>query len=126
MGLPMSQPEPALTVYYDFAFPRFRAEIGHYYSQEDAGDFCMLDATRDLPPGVRRELALARIYGRLSNGRCATGTHGSVDFWKTLPRRLWAVQFASLSGAIPRLELAHRLFHPIRPWLSKAYERSNS
>ncbi len=125
----MSQPEPALTVYYDGACPLCRAEIGHYSAQEGAGAICFLDAstqTSDLPEGLTREQALARFHVRLSDGRIASGAQGFVEIWKTLPRWRWAARLAGLPGVIPLLEVGYRLFLPIRPYLSKAFGKLKS
>ena len=125
----MSQPEPALTVYYDGACPLCRAEIGHYSAQEGAGSICFLDASTqaaDLPAGLTREQALARFHVRLSDGRLASGAQGFVEIWKTLPRWRWAARLAGLPGAMFVLERAYRLFLPIRPYLSKAFGKLRS
>ncbi len=125
----MSQPDAALTVYYDGACPLCRAEIGHYSGQEGAGAICFLDAsklTSDLPDGLTREQALARFHVRLRDGRLASGAAGFVEIWKTLPRWRWAARLASLPGVTPLLECAYRLFLPLRPTLSKAFGKLRS
>ena len=125
----MSQPDAALTVYYDGACPLCRAEIGHYSAQEGAGAICFLDAskqTSDLPDGLTREQALARFHVRRSDGRLASGAAGFVEIWKTLPRWRWAARLASLPGVTPLLERAYRLFLPLRPTLSKAFGKLRS
>ena len=125
----MTQSEPALTVYYDGAYPLCRAEIGHYRAQEGAGAICFLDAstqTSDLPIGLTREQALARFHVRLSDGRIASGAQGFVEIWKTLPRWHWAARLAGLPGVPPLLEVVYRLFLPIRPYLSKAFGKLKS
>ncbi len=125
----MSQPDPALTVYYDGACPLCRAEIGHYNAQKGAGAICFLDVsapTDALPDGLTREAALSRFHVRLSDGRVASGAAGFVEIWRVLPRWRWAAQLASLPGVTFALEIAYRLFLPIRPYLSKAFGKLKS
>lgn len=122
----MNQSEPGLTIYYDGACPLCRAEIGHYRAQEGAGAICFLDAstqTSDLPLGLTRDQALARFHVCLSDGRIASGAQGFVEIWKALPRWRWAARLAGLPGALPLLEVCYCVFLPIRPFLSKAFEK---
>ena len=124
------QPDARLTVYFDGACPLCRAEIDHYRAQDGADRICFQDLTAvdsdpegtgRLAPGLTTEQALARFHVRLSDGKLVSGAAAFVTIWRQLPRWQWAARIASLPGITLLLELAYRLFLPIRPVLSKTF-----
>lgn len=125
-----SHPDARLTVYFDGACPLCRAEINHYRTQDGADQICFQDLTvvglepdgaAPLAPGLTTEQALARLHVRLGSGQVVSGAAAFVTIWQQLPGWRWAARIASLPGVIALLELAYRLFLPIRPVVSKAF-----
>ena len=125
-----SHPDARLTVYFDGACPLCRAEINHYRSQDGADQICFQDLTAvvsgaqqaaQLAPGLTTRQALARFHVRRASGEMVSGAAAFVTIWQQLPRWRWAARIASLPGTTALLELAYRLFLPIRPTISKAF-----
>lgn len=125
----MSDKKVALTVYFDGSCPLCRAEISHYRAQIGADEICFRDVSKDdltAEPDLSTESAMSRLHVRLSDGRLVSGALGFVEIWKTLPRWHRVARIASLPGVVSMMEVAYRLFLPIRPFLSKVFARLNS
>ena len=118
--------QPTLTVYFDGSCPLCRAEIGLNSAQKGADRIRFQDvaATGERfaePLGVdlAEEQALARFHLRLADGTLVSGAAAFVQIWMQLPAWRWAARLGSLPGVMPLLELAYRMFLPIRPLLSR-------
>ena len=118
--------QPTLTVYFDGSCPLFRAEISLYSAQKGADRICFQDVAatgarfvEPLGVDLTKEHALARFHLRLADGTLVSGAAAFVQIWMQLPAWRWAARLASLPGVMPLLELAYRLFLPIRPVLSR-------
>lgn len=117
---------PPSTVYYDGSCPLCRAEIGYYRRQDQAGALCFVDvskASAATPDGVTQAHAMARFHVRAPDGRVVSGAAAFVAVWARLPGWRWAARVAALPGAMMVLELAYRLFLPVRPYLSRLFGR---
>ena len=116
-----SCPAPKLSVYFDGSCPLCSVEIAHYAGQRggDALDFVdVSDPRSGLGCGLGRDDALKRFHVRLGDGRVLSGAAAFVVIWETLPGWRWAARIARLPGVMPALEVAYRIFLPLRPWLS--------
>ncbi len=110
-----------LTVYYDGACPLCTAEIGHYETREGAGRVCFVniaEADADAGTDLDRDAALKRFHVRKADGTLLSGAAAFIEIWRTLPGWRWLAQVARLPGVPWLLEIAYRLFLPIRPALS--------
>ena len=118
--------QPTLTVYFDGSCPLCRAEIGLNSAQTGADRIRFQDVAAAgekfaEPLGVdpTEEQALARFHLRLADGTLVSGAAAFVQIWMQLPAWRWAARLGSLPGVMPLLELAYRMFLPIRPLLSR-------
>lgn len=114
----------SLTVYFDGACPLCRAEIDHYRGQEGAGTICFLDVSRSeeaLAADLTKQQAMKRFHVRRNDGLLLSGATAFVAVWSTLPRWQRAARLAALPGVLTILEVAYRLFLPVRPTLSKLF-----
>lgn len=114
------------TVYFDGSCPLCRAEIGCYQRNNQAGALCFVDVSKPgaaIPPGVTRQQAMARFHVRASDGRILSGAAAFVEVWTRLPKWRWAASAASIPGAMTALELAYRMFLPVRPVVSRLFGR---
>lgn len=110
-----------LTVFYDGGCPLCRSEIGFYKGCEGAAAIDFVDvsaiAAPEVAPGLSREAALRRFHVMNADGAISSGGRAFADLWAALPRfraigRMF--RWPPLAGA---LELAYRLFLPLRPAL---------
>ncbi len=119
--------KPDLTVYYDGACPLCMAEIGHYKAQEGAERICFVDAScEDMPDDLDRATAMGRFHARRADGELVSGAQGFAEIWQILPKWRWAARLASIPGMLWLMERLYRSFLPVRPYLSRAYERWTS
>jgi predicted DCC family thiol-disulfide oxidoreductase YuxK len=117
---------PALTVYFDGSCPLCRAEIAHYRKQDGAEQVCFLDVSQReglVEPDLAKAEAMARFHVRRSDGRLVSGAAAFVSIWRLLPRWRRAARIAALPGAMTVLEGGYRLFLPVRPALSSAFQK---
>jgi len=114
----------SLTVYFDGACPLCQAEISHYRKQEGADAICFLDVSRSeetVAVDLTRQQAMKRFHVRGSDGLLLAGAPAFVAVWSTLPRWRLAARLATLPGILTILEVAYRLFLPVRPAVSKLF-----
>ncbi len=118
-------PDPAKTVVlFDGSCPLCRAEIGMYRDRDTAGALCFVDVSEpqaELPPTLDPKTAMARFHVVAGDGRIVSGAAAFIEVWRHLPGWRWAAKLASLPGISPSLELAYRLFLPIRPALVRLF-----
>ncbi|MEM7718196.1 MAG: DUF393 domain-containing protein [Pseudomonadota bacterium] len=118
-----TEPEaPAeLTVYYDGACPLCTAEIEHYETREGADKLCFLNIAEpgaDAGPNLQQSDALKRFHVRKPDGTVLSGAAAFIEIWTILPGWHWLARLARLPGVPVLLEVAYRIFLPIRPALS--------
>ena len=123
MPEPMTPPE--LTVYYDGSCPLCRREIALYRSLRGAARLQWLDvsAGASLGPDLSCEAAMRRFHVRDAQGRLFSGGAAFARLWRALPG--WRVP-GWLFAAPPLswlLELAYRVFLPLRPRLQGLVRR---
>lgn len=110
-----------LTVYYDGSCPLCSAEIGHYETREGADQLCFMNIAQtgaDTGPDLERKDAMKRFHVRKSDGTLLSGADAFIEIWATLPGWRWLARLARLPGVPTLLEVAYRIFLPIRPALS--------
>jgi predicted DCC family thiol-disulfide oxidoreductase YuxK len=115
-----------LTVYFDGGCSLCQAEINHYRKQEGADKICFRDVSVSeemLAGGLTKEQAMERFHVLGNNGLLLSGAAAFVAVWSTLPRWKWAARLAALPGIMMMLEIAYRLFLPVRPILSGLLSR---
>jgi len=111
-------------VYFDGACPLCRAEIGYYRNLGSAAVFHDVHAAGGhLPAGVSREQALGRFHVRLASGRIVSGARAFAELWKVTPGWRWLGRIAALPPLVWMLELAYRLFLPVRPALQGLWRK---
>ena len=114
------------TVYFDGSCALCRAEIAYYGREDQAGDLCFVDVSETAAPtpdGLTRQQAMKRFHVRASDGRVVSGAAAFVEVWARLPGWRWAARTASLPGVLVLLELAYRMFLPVRPFISRLFGR---
>lgn len=110
-----------LTVYVDGSCPLCRAEIAHYQGQVGGDALCIVDVSKTVPPDLTQQQAMQRFHVRKLNGDLVSGAAAFVSIWAVLPRWSWASRLTTLPGATPVLEIAYRVFLPVRPFLSAVF-----
>jgi predicted DCC family thiol-disulfide oxidoreductase YuxK len=116
----------SLTVYFDGGCPLCQAEINHYRKQAAADSIYFLDVSMSeekLAGDLTKKQAMERFHVRSSDGLLLSGAAAFVAVWSTLPRWKWAARLAALPGILIMLEIAYRLFLPVRPILSSLLGR---
>ena len=120
----MESDRRSLTVYFDGACPLCQAEINHYRKQEGAGAICFVDVSRSeetLAVDLSKQQAMKRFHVRANDGLLLSGAAAFVAVWSTLPRWRLAARLAALPGILKILEVAYRLFLPVRPAVSRLF-----
>ena len=75
---------------------------------------------------LTKQQAMKRFHVRGNDGLLLSGAAAFVAVWHTLLRWRLAARLAGLPGIIEILEVAYRLFLPVRPALSKLFGRVQS
>jgi predicted DCC family thiol-disulfide oxidoreductase YuxK len=117
---------PKSTVYFDGSCYLCRTEMGYYGRKDQNHALCFVDISETSfapPEGITQERAMKRLHVRASNGRVLSGASAFVEIWTRLPRWRWAARAASLPGALIAMEWGYRLFLPVRPFISRFFER---
>ncbi len=117
---------PKSTVYFDGYCPLCRAEIEYYRRKDQSGALCFVDVSEksaETPEGITQQRAMQRFHVRAGDGRVLSGAAAFVEVWSRLPRWRWAAHAATLPGVLATLELAYRMFLPVRPFISRLLGR---
>lgn len=126
--MPSTSPESAqldrgITVLYDGDCPLCSREIAWYRGQTASESIRWVDLARceqsELPPGIRREVALRRFHVLEADGHAVTGAAAFLRLWAAYPRLARHVRLARLPGVLPLLERGYRLFLRLRPTLAR-------
>ncbi|MEM8571371.1 MAG: DUF393 domain-containing protein [Pseudomonadota bacterium] len=113
-------------VYFDGACPLCASEIAHYQAQKGAENLHFLDISAPgANPGadLSAEDAKQRFHVRRADGELVSGARAFIEIWTALPKWRWASKIARLPGIVQLLEGAYRLFLPLRPALSRLFQR---
>ncbi|MEM6499905.1 MAG: DUF393 domain-containing protein [Pseudomonadota bacterium] len=113
---------PISTVYFDGSCPLCTAEISHYASQRGSDDLKFVDVSKadaELGTDLSAKDAMSRFHVRLPDGQLISGARAFVVVWQTLPSWRWMARIARLPGIVSMLELAYRIFLPVRPTVSR-------
>lgn len=125
----MSPETPGMTVYYDGSCPLCRAEIDHYRKQDSDSKLIFHDVScvdRPLEADLSRTQAMRRFHVRRPDGDLVSGASAFVSLWTQLPRWRWVARIATVPGVLPILEVAYRIFLPIRPIISWSFRARRS
>ena len=117
---------PKSTIYFDGSCALCRMEIGYYRGIDEDEALCFIDLSKDstvTPEGVTHRRAMERFHVRAGDGRVFSGAAAFVEVWARLPGWRWAARATSLPGAMALLELAYRMFLPVRPFISRSFGR---
>lgn len=111
-------------VFFDGSCPMCRAEIGFYRQQGTGAAFYDVHASPDnLPAALSREAAMARFHVRCADGQLVSGARAFAELWKVTPGWRWLGRIAAMPPLVWVLELAYRLFLPVRPHLQRLWRR---
>jgi predicted DCC family thiol-disulfide oxidoreductase YuxK len=116
-----AQNAPKLTVYFDGSCPLCRREIAIYRALRGADRLRWLDVSAGLSPGegLSCEVAMRRFHVRDEQNRLWSGGAAFTRMWLALPGwRMLGYLFVwpPMSWG---LELAYRIFLPLRPRLQR-------
>jgi len=117
--------EGATTVFYDGGCPLCSAEIAHYRRMDTYGCLLFRDVSKTdvmLEPELDRSNLMARFHVRRADGQLRSGAAAFVSLWSLLPRWRWVAYAAAAPGAMLLLEMAYRLFLPVRPVISRLFK----
>lgn len=120
----MRSDRQSLTVYFDGACPLCQAEINHYRKQEGACTIYFMDVSRSeetIATDLTKQQAMMRFHVRGDDGLLLSGAEAFVAVWSTLPRWRLAARLGALPRILKILEVAYRLFLPVRPAASKLF-----
>ena len=118
---------PTLTVFFDGACPLCTKEIAFFGRCRGADQVRWVDVSRaterEVAPGLSREQAIKRFHVLHPDGRITSGGRAFAELWAVFPG--WAmVGRASRRGPLAVvLDIAYRLFLPLRPWLQRLLVR---
>ncbi len=113
-------------MFHDGDCPLCSIEVAHYRRLDREGALQFVDATNPqaaraalAAAGIDENTALKRLHVVRPDGQVVSGARAFVAIWRQLPgwRRL-----APIAGAPPFIwvmELAYRLFLPLRPLLAR-------
>ncbi|WP_382436542.1 thiol-disulfide oxidoreductase DCC family protein [Glycocaulis abyssi] len=111
-------------MFFDGSCPMCRAEISFYRQQGTGAAFHDVHALPDnLPAALSREAAMARFHVRCADGQLVSGARAFAELWKVTPGWRWLGRIAAVPPLVWVLELAYRLFLPVRPHLQRLWRR---
>ncbi|MBV5258822.1 DUF393 domain-containing protein [Synechococcus moorigangaii CMS01] len=114
----------ACDVFFDGSCPMCRAEIGYYRRRGAGAAFHDVHTSPDgLPEGLSPDAAMARFHVRTPSGEIVSGARAFAELWKVTPGWRWLGRIAAAPPLIWVLELAYRLFLPVRPALQRLWRR---
>lgn len=119
----MAVSTPKTTVFYDGACPLCSWEIRHYRVQDKGGFLAFVDVSAPeaaMPAGIGREQALRRLHVMTEDG-VKSGAAAFAAIWDALPGWRWAASAARLPLMLTLLEIAYRLFLPVRPFVARLF-----
>jgi predicted DCC family thiol-disulfide oxidoreductase YuxK len=113
----------SLEVFFDGSCPLCRREIAYYQRLDVSRCLAWVDISMNhaiCPDGYCQQDLLKRFHVRTPDGRIVSGAAGFALLWTLLPGAWkYAGHIASLWPVTALLELAYRVFLPLRPWLQR-------
>lgn len=115
--------EPMPSVFFDGACPLCAREIAFYRRHRGASEIAWVDVSRtdvaDLPNGLSRQDALARLHVQTADGNLVDGAAAFAYLWSALPRFRLAGKVSRIPPLLWILERLYNLFLPLRPYLQR-------
>lgn len=111
-------------VYYDGSCPMCQREIAWYRRLPAQNPIEWIDVSAVgycAPEGTTTDLLMKRLHAVTPTGELVSGARAFAHIWLQLPG--WRVigQLVKLPGALPIMELAYRLFLPVRPFIQAVF-----
>ncbi len=108
------------TVFYDGTCPLCTVEVSHYRRlAKDNVDFVDVSTEPNPSSELSQDQAMARFHIRDASGQLHSGAKAFVMLWTYLPGWRFLAPLSRVPGMTLLLELAYRLFLPVRPVLSR-------
>lgn len=124
---PQPQPPPACSlVFYDGSCPLCQREIALYRRLPALGPIVWADVTAagfTAPAGTTTKHLMERFHTLTPAGELVSGARAFAHVWSQLPGWRILGSVAQLPGVLPLMEIAYRLFLPVRPWIQSAFKR---
>jgi predicted DCC family thiol-disulfide oxidoreductase YuxK len=118
-------PSPELTVYFDGSCPLCRREIALYRRARGAERLAWVDvsAGAELGTDLSCQAAMRRFHVRQARGDLLSGGAAFARLWRALPAWRLLGLCCSWPPVSWALELAYRIFLPLRPTLQRLASR---
>ncbi len=113
-------PAPALTVWFDGAYPLCTREIGLMRRLDRDGAIEFVDAASAAECPIDRADLLARFHAQEAGGPIVSGAAAFAAMWRAIPLLRPLGLIAQLPPALWLLERAYRLFLRVRPAIARA------
>lgn len=114
---------PSLEVFFNGSCPMCRREIAYYQRLDTFQRLAWVDVSQNqaiCPDGYCQQDLLQRFHVRDLHGRMFSGAAGFALMWTLLPGAWkYAGHMASFGPITWLLELAYKVFLPLRPWLQR-------
>ena len=114
------------TVFYDGSCPLCQKEISLYRSLRSTQPINWVDVSKAgycAPKGTTVGLLMGRFHAVTPAGELISGAKAFAHVWSQLPGWRMLAALAKLPGALFFLEVAYRLFLPLRPLMQRMARR---